>query len=139
MFNVKNIEDYFEFTKKYGKEISSFYSSQAPAFGNSSKEIRAWGKAMRDAMAEASDAYADFNIDWSRLKWNLGNNKESIKNEWLELGLTSADLATEEGQKSAMAFMEGIMQNFGIENNHLANKVKEWIENLLDVEFPLFK
>lgn len=135
LFNVKNIEDYFEFTKKYGKEISSFYSSQAPAFGNSSKEIRAWGRAMRDAMDEASDAYADFNIDWSRLQWNLGNNKESIKNEWLELGLTSADLATEEGQKSAMAFMEGIMQNFGIENNHLANKVKEWIENLLDVEF----
>lgn len=135
LFNVKNVQDYFEFTKKYGKEISSFYSSQAPAFGNSSKEIRAWGKAMRDAMAEASDAYADFNIDWSRLKWNLGNNKESIKNEWLELGLTSADLAEEEGQKSAMAFMEGIMQDFGIENNHLANKVKEWIENLLDVEF----
>lgn len=135
LLNVKNIEDYFKFAKKYGKEISSFYSSKAPEFGIYSKEIRAWGKAVNKAMREAYDAYYEFNKDFSRLNWNLDNQKDSIKNEWLELGLTSADLATEEGQKSAMAFMEGIMQNFGIENNHLANKVKEWIENLLDVEF----
>ena len=127
LFNAEGIEN-------FGKAVAKTQNSLARFF-NSDGIISEWAEKVKDAIDDADSEFLEYHTDLTTLNWNLENNAEVIKNGWLELGLTSADLAEEEGQKSAMAWMKGIMERFNIQDNYLAEDVKKWIEKLLGVEF----